>query len=268
MAEVQAARVEKTGEKGWPWRPAQEDQARVWKKKAERETRLPVAKAPCPGVYENPAVQGIPEPAMKQEVGDSDVDMNNIPEAMKTKRGASAKKRICLWDVVKSEGDPMKIANEILNMQLSLTARKLLGLSPAVQKAFFGTHSSAALAGAKSEEVCVNRAELAYEEEDVLYLAGCPMIKVRIEGISVKALLDSGAEICVMGLDLARRAGLPYRSHSKLSMLGVTGKSSAFKGVCESVDVDMGGVIIDVPIFVLDNSDFDLILGRPFQRRG
>ena len=114
----------------------------------------------------------------------------------------------------------------------------------------------------------MNRAELAYKEEDVLYSAGCPMIKARIEGVPIKALLDSGAEICVMGLDLARRAGLPYQSHSKLSMLGVTGKSTAFKGVCKSVDVEVGGVIIDVPIFVLDSSDFDLILGRPFQRQG
>lgn len=38
--------------------------------------------------------------------------------------------------------------------------------------------------------------------------------------------------------------------------------------MCGAVDVNISGVIVDVPIFVIEKSDHDLILRRPFERRG
>jgi len=37
-------------------------------------------------------------------------------------------------------------------------------------------------------------------------------------------------------------------------------------GVCHSVPIDIGGVEVNQPVFVVDHSNQDLILGRPWER--
>ena len=89
--------------------------------------------------------------------------------------------------------------------------------------------------------------------------------KVRLEdGSKVTALLDTGAEINVMTREVMEDACLAIRRSPKLELVSHTGHSCLFLGFCEDVKVAIGGLKTRHPIFVVENRDYDRVLGQPF----
>jgi Aspartyl protease len=106
-------------------------------------------------------------------------------------------------------------------------------------------------------------------------LYACPSGRVRawIEGdVSKNALLDNGSEVNIM----------PRRTFEELDPMppidtDIKWKISSFNtgseteadgviGVCHAVDIDIGGVNVKVPIFIMEHCNQDLLLGRPWER--
>jgi aspartyl protease len=99
---------------------------------------------------------------------------------------------------------------------------------------------------------------------DRTYAAATLKIHVKIRGIYVNAMLDSGAEVNVMTRALADRAGLTVRTNLALALKTVSGERRKFDGACEEVDISIGGISNTQVIMVIDDIDHKLILGCPF----
>ncbi len=96
---------------------------------------------------------------------------------------------------------------------------------------------------------------------------GSPKAKVRLEdGSKVTALLDTGAEpeINEMTRDLMEDADLVMRRGPTLELVSHTGHSRPFLGLCEDIEIAIGGPKTRHPIFVVETGDHDLVLGQPF----
>jgi hypothetical protein len=50
-------------------------------------------------------------------------------------------------------------------------------------------------------------------------------------------------------------------------MVAATGHKAKFVGICIDVPVEIGDIVTPVHVLVVEHSDFELILGRPFERR-
>lgn len=104
-----------------------------------------------------------------------------------------------------------------------------------------------------------------------LYACPSARAKVILEGdLKVHALLDNGSEINLMPQRVFKHLDLPidediqwrintYNTESETEAHGCL-------GVCHSVSVDLGGVEAKVPIFVVEECNQDLLLGRPWER--
>ena len=88
--------------------------------------------------------------------------------------------------------------------------------------------------------------------------------------VKVIALLDGGSEVNVMPRRVFERLDLPidtdirWRINTYNSDANQEDRGTV--GVCHSVPIDIGGVEVNQPVFVVDHSNQDLILGRPWER--
>ncbi len=59
-------------------------------------------------------------------------------------------------------------------------------------------------------------------------------------------------------------AGLAIRRGPKLELISYIRHNRPFLDLCEDVEVAIGGLKTRHPIFVVENEDYDLLLGQPF----
>ena len=96
------------------------------------------------------------------------------------------------------------------------------------------------------------------------------MVLGYLEGAKrVKMLIDSGSEMCVMSKRLwdEFQDELPIDRDVAWSIGSANAMRDRVYVVCHSVSVNVGGVEVDVPIFVLEEVAQNLILGRPWERK-
>ena len=90
------------------------------------------------------------------------------------------------------------------------------------------------------------------------------MVMGKLEGAKrVKMLIDSSSEMCVMSKRLwdELQEKLPIDWNVAWSIGSANAMRDRVCGVCHSVSVNVGGVEVDVPIFVLEEAAQNLILG-------
>ena len=98
-----------------------------------------------------------------------------------------------------------------------------------------------------------------------LYAFASPTVMGKIEGkLKVKMLIDSRSEMCVMSRDLYERAKelLPVDMEIRWSIGSANSTMDKVFGVCHSVAVELGGIEIPVPVFILEGALQEFILGR------
>src|SRR5205085_2833534 len=81
--------------------------------------------------------------------------------------------------------------------------------------------------------------------------------------------IDSGSEMCVMSRTLWERLEQELSIDREVSWsIGSTNatKDRVF-GLCHSVLIDVGGVEVEVPVFVMGGAVQDMILGRTWERK-
>jgi len=92
--------------------------------------------------------------------------------------------------------------------------------------------------------------------------------------VDVFALLDDGSELNLMPKRTWEQLGIPIdtdinwriNGYDSKGTIGSKTEYSGPVGVCHSVIVNIGGVEARVPIFVVEHSNQDLLLGRPWAR--
>ena len=98
-----------------------------------------------------------------------------------------------------------------------------------------------------------------------LYACASPTVMGKIEGkLKVKRLIDSGSEICMMSRDLYKRAkGLPPVDTDICWSIGLANSTrNKVLGVGHSVAVEVSGIEIPVPVFILQGASRVFIFGR------
>ena len=97
------------------------------------------------------------------------------------------------------------------------------------------------------------------------YAMGTPKCKTILNyNLRVMTLLDCGAEVNVMTRQVMDDAGLAMRTGPLLKLIAHNGQAQPFIGLCENVEVDIGGLVTVHPIFVVETAVQPLILGQPF----
>ena len=262
------------------WKPVEEKSSESWREKAKREEKLPAAKFARTGNYVPGMVNDDDEMMEDAEVKPAPAHKPSLfqgfgsqgkPESSKQdpKKRAPTRK---LADIIKDDAQPNKLMKKILDQPVEgITVKDLLSCSDALQKLFFKKTEEES-SSVKVSLLTMGELEVP-EETDTLgfahrfYAVETPKAIVSLAGQPIKALLDSGAEICMMTLETLNRCGLPMRSDPKLHVISATGDKAFFEGVCEDAEVNLGGITVRVPIFVTKNGDHDLILGTPYERR-
>ena len=102
-----------------------------------------------------------------------------------------------------------------------------------------------------------------------LYAGASSTVMWKIKGkLKVKILIDSGSVMCVMSRDLYERAKglLPVDTEIRWSIGSANSTMDKVIGVCHSVAVEVGGIEILVPDFILECALREFILGRTWDR--
>ena len=181
-----------------------------------------------------------------------------------------------LSDMLREEFRPDQLLKRILDQPLStVTMRDLFGAFPELAKLLhrkLNTVEDSEKVGPDTNGIKVSQLRvgdmlLPDGAGAELYTAQTPKVRVMINGRKQYALIDIGAEICMISLKTAQECGLPIRMDPQVHVIGATGHATRFRGVCEDVEVDIGGVVIKVPIFVAEKPDQELLLGIPFERK-
>jgi hypothetical protein len=106
-------------------------------------------------------------------------------------------------------------------------------------------------------------------------LYACPSGRAKVtldRELSVYSLLDNGSEVNMMPRRVFEQMDLPIDTEIRWRIDTYDSKTNAELdehgpvGVCHDVPVDIGGVEVKQPIFIVEYCNNDLILGRPWER--
>jgi len=106
-------------------------------------------------------------------------------------------------------------------------------------------------------------------------LYACPSGRVKAtinQEVFVDTLLDHGSEVNMMPRRVFERANLPIDTEISWRINTYDSETNADLddrgplGVCHDVPIDIGGVEVKQPVFVIEHCNNDLILGRPWER--
>ncbi|KAL9588783.1 MAG: hypothetical protein Q9203_002419 [Teloschistes exilis] len=177
--------------------------------------------------------------------------------------------------IPKKKKEDYKSASQPLRRRKLDTLPDTVTISPDMRRRFYRREDQPPAQGAVSVNTaavdkgvrCSSTRTLDQPADLELYAAGCPEVKATVNDTPLMAMIDSGSEINVISGANARRAGLAWRTGPTLQLLGVNGKLTKFLGVCNGVEIDVGGAKRRMPIFVVDECDYDMILGRVYERK-
>jgi hypothetical protein len=101
----------------------------------------------------------------------------------------------------------------------------------------------------------------------------CPSgrAKALVDGyFKANSLLDNGSEVNLMPRRVFEQLDLPIDTDIAWRIntfnTGAETEAHGCLGVCHAVLIDIGGVEVKVPVFIVDESNQDLLLGRPWER--
>ena len=98
------------------------------------------------------------------------------------------------------------------------------------------------------------------EEESQITSLTAP---VKIEGVNIQALIDTGAACSAISHKLLKKIGFKIDRPARYRIKGIKGNTIIPLGELENCPVNIGGVTVNIDIAVLDASnDYDLILGN------
>lgn len=92
-------------------------------------------------------------------------------------------------------------------------------------------------------------------------------VDCEVEGESLTAFVDTGAQVTVMSLDCARRCGLMPLCDDKYAGTAVGVGSTRIVGRINKIDIKIGRVLLRSHLTILENMDLDMLIGMDVLRR-
>ena len=270
---------------------------RILKRKVEKEEKLPTPKNTRFGSWQQVTVEDATEDTDMEEVEEFVTYPNGTPEISSTKKNGTfadnKKKAIAdtketssepkvveideakekppralrLPELTKIDMDDETLMKKVTQIPITMPLSELWSISPRVRELFSKPikHPKPPTAHVSSLGVSDDAMMGSGQIPKLLYSLSTPKAPVRLEGfLKSVALLDSGAEVNVMTSKLMHQAGLSWRPAPHLGLVSHTGHRKHFDGVCENVEINIGGLKSFQQVFVVDSADHQLVLGAPF----
>jgi hypothetical protein len=169
-----------------------------------------------------------------------------------------------------------EIGEKVMNMPISLTFGEILAASPDLAAHFseqarkrrrpiettsgYTTNTANTIAAAQVNSI-IRRPLYAYPSGRV---------KVILEDtLKVEALCDDGSEINLMPHRTFEKLNIPIDSDVDWTIDGYAAAKEAagsnhLLGVCHETKINVGGVVVSMPVFIVEDTHADLILGKPW----
>ncbi|OMJ15154.1 Retrovirus-related Pol polyprotein from transposon, partial [Smittium culicis] len=175
------------------------------------------------------------------------------------------------------------VSKKLKEVQVSLTLQELFSVSPSVRKRFNEeirvrrepivnlTSIENAQLTEKPDNSPVKCNSTSSSWKDFYLSAGSGKVKGSINGAGVEFLLDEGSEINIMNIDVfnALRSlnKIEIDSSINWSLRDANQGFSQLNGVCKNCNISIEGTVVSVPVFVSANTEPQVILGRPWERK-
>ncbi|KAH7092697.1 hypothetical protein BKA62DRAFT_776104 [Auriculariales sp. MPI-PUGE-AT-0066] len=166
------------------------------------------------------------------------------------------------------------VANKVLKTTMEIEVGHLLGLSPEVMRFIRGDITPrraevVANSALVEEEVDIYRYEIQKPGHSIERRAADTKMNLRYVdatiGVAVaEGLLDSGSQVCVMSERLWAALGSPAVLTHQLTLVSANGSRAQTIGLCEHLEMVVGGVPLYMQFHIVQEAPFDLLLGRPF----
>ena len=176
------------------------------------------------------------------------------------------------------------VADRLLDTQVFTTYHEMLAISPGLHGAYVNKLKSKHVADVSNvhsvggdlwstefEELpSSNSAEVRERmaRGKPYVAAATARIKGTLNGVPILFNHDSRSEINVMPRRIQEMCGLPIDTsrHAKWNMkMAAAGAVAQMLGICWDCPVQIGGVVLNIPIFVHEAADYDCLLGTPFE---
>ena len=90
-------------------------------------------------------------------------------------------------------------------------------------------------------------------------------IPLRLEGhISVEAVLDEGSQVIGLRCDIWEKLGLPIHPEQTMVMQSANKSCNTTMGLLPNLRVTIGNYDFYLQVQVIDNTSYEMLLGRPF----
>ena len=188
-----------------------------------------------------------------------------------------------LAEVLKSSYQPNTLSRRLLDQKMEVTVRELVATTPEIERILTKALEEGEVAEFKIMNLTSTGDDVEQEEDEITYpdlpttpfpsvprntswfAMGCPTAQVALDrSYKLLALLDSGSQVNVMDKPTMIKSGLAMRPGPKIRLISHNGSSAAFLGICENVEVDIGGLVTICSIFVVEKASHALVLGQPF----
>ena len=231
----------------------------------------PASAAPIPSVVQQPSAQQFPTPQTNPEPSTTTTPgMAAPPNQPKKYRLAS--------DL--SETLPISVIGEkLMDTPVCLTVRDVLSASSEISNYMHDqTRKRRVPIDSQLEAMVMSTtpaptsvppivAEINNTTLTPLYACPSGRANVLLDGrVKANSLLDDGSEVCIMARRIFDQLDFPIDTDIEWRIRTFNKEAGAHGclGLCHAVPVDIGGVEVKVPIFVMEDSEHDLLLGRPW----
>ena len=81
---------------------------------------------------------------------------------------------------------------------------------------------------------------------------------------TTKCIIDTGSALVIMREDIANANGFEISNHRQVSLQSANGTHSHAVGIIERCPFEIGGIQFRIPMHVVSQAPFDVLLGMPF----
>jgi hypothetical protein len=213
----------------------------------------------------SPASHGLPNlVGIDLELGQTDIPMQEA---------TARERRFRLASELRESISIAEIGEKIMNMPIHLTLKELMATAPDLSSHFHEITRKRripVLGMTPTDPVIISSATASSVTRQPLYACPSGRAKALVEdSLTLSALLDNGSEINLMPRRVWERLEQPIDTTINWTLDGFKktqeqdGKTVL--GVCHDVKVNIGGVESQIPVFVVDDANADLLLGRPWE---
>jgi hypothetical protein len=213
-----------------------------------------------------------PKPPAKA-TGGNHTHSRDVPPHISNKENLEKSRGPARQSEISSQIDTKSVANEILDTEIALPLRKILGsskeISVTLQDMIRPRNKPNATTLRTIENIprTVENTPRTIENKDNGKIEDFLIkLKVMHDGIPIVAIIDTGSQLNVVREEIAQKIiGMPIDLTRPITMNDANGGEGVLRGFLGEVKLRCGTIITACDLHVGEQVPFDLLLGRPWQ---